>query len=53
MPLHVESVKKSLSIKGIKGGSHRQTKRNKSRKTVRKLIGKMVSKKLNTRTQSK
>ena len=53
MSLHVESVKKNLSNKGIKGGSHRQSKRNKSRKTVRKLIGKMVSKKLNTRTQSK
>ena len=53
MSLHLESVKISLSNKGIKGGSHRQTKRNKSRKIIRKLVGKIVSKKLNTRTQSK
>ena len=33
MPLHVASIKTSL---GIKGGSRRQTKRNKFRKAVRK-----------------
>ena len=36
MPLRVKSIKLNLSNKGIKGGSHRQTKRNKSKRTVRK-----------------
>lgn len=36
MPLHVASIKTSLSNKGIKGGSRRQTKRNKSKRAVRK-----------------
>ena len=52
MPLHVESVKKSLSNKGITGGRRRKTKRNKSSKS-RRAVRQIIGKKLKTRTHRK